>query len=508
MIRAVVFDLGDTLIRQVSDEAESLDNLELTLMPGAEKCLQTLAPLYKLAILSNTETTTADQLQAACLKIEIGALPISYFTSVSLGVKKPHPSAFLAVSKHLQLPPGEMLMVGNNLLEDIAGALGVGMWTIHIATKAEDVPIKPDLRISRLSSLTPELINAIDKFSHLAIRRHASRFKMGEDYEDDIASGFGWPAAIPTEDEEAVQVVDADAKKLMQAATRLETRQDFRRIGGLWLRCAAAVLGESDTTGREYLDEESSKHHFPTISADSWEALSARSRAARAYRYGGYHFESDQGRQSAYIHYKTSARLFEEDQQFDEAGRSYYLALLSYARRYGEINEDFLTALQRTTKICVENRSEPYLRRMIIYYRQINAILKEMGNHSGFVRIRQERLEAERKLLCKPKAFHRYLLWTLWRYTTGYGQGITRWSTTVIVTLGLVFPAIYKLFDCFEQESTFLQAVLFSIGRLSGYQPLDLTLTFLGEIVVAAEGVTILLLVAALVTIIVGRTSE
>jgi putative hydrolase of the HAD superfamily len=84
--------------------------------------------------------------------------------SADLGIVKPHPDIFLAGAAGLDLPPEDILFVGDNARLDIAGAQGVGMRTAlitehlerayHFERPGEDrIDVTPDLTLARLTDL-------------------------------------------------------------------------------------------------------------------------------------------------------------------------------------------------------------------------------------------------------------------------------------------------------------------------------------------------------------------
>ena len=56
---------------------------------------------------------------------------LKYFDDVEITSDKGQ-AEFLALCEHQQCHPSELLMVGNSLKSDIAPALAVGAWAIHI----------------------------------------------------------------------------------------------------------------------------------------------------------------------------------------------------------------------------------------------------------------------------------------------------------------------------------------------------------------------------------------
>jgi HAD superfamily hydrolase (TIGR01509 family) len=110
---------------------------------------------YRLGLLSNT--WWAAQWHDA----DLAAQGLTYlldevlYTS-DLPHSKPHPSVFLKIASRLGVQPAECVMVGDNMLADISGALHVGMRAVW---KRNDRPwpkpkgVKPSATIERLADL-------------------------------------------------------------------------------------------------------------------------------------------------------------------------------------------------------------------------------------------------------------------------------------------------------------------------------------------------------------------
>lgn len=86
-------------------------------------------------------------------------LDVIVYTS-DLTHSKPHPEAFLAVTSRLAVAPAECVMVGDRLVDDVSGALGVGMRGIWKKTQypwPEPPEIKPSAIITNLAEIPPLL---------------------------------------------------------------------------------------------------------------------------------------------------------------------------------------------------------------------------------------------------------------------------------------------------------------------------------------------------------------
>lgn len=161
MLKAVVFDLGNTLIEQQVDRCRTLDKMNLRLLPGAVQILEALRSRLKLGVLSNTVQLTSYNVSLALKRLGIAHFFDCILTSVNVGTRKPNPEIFYSILNRLALRPEETLMVGNDIKWDIAGAKNIGMHTVFFSLKPQDWKQKkasgviPDYEISALLDLVP-----------------------------------------------------------------------------------------------------------------------------------------------------------------------------------------------------------------------------------------------------------------------------------------------------------------------------------------------------------------
>jgi putative hydrolase of the HAD superfamily len=133
-----------------------------TVFPDARETLQLLRKSgYQLGLLSNTwwaaEWHNAD-LAAHGLDELIDEI---VYTS-DLPHSKPHPSVFLEVAGRLDVTVDACVMVGDRMIDDIGGALGVGMravWKENTSPWPKPAHITPTATIANLAEL-PRLLRA------------------------------------------------------------------------------------------------------------------------------------------------------------------------------------------------------------------------------------------------------------------------------------------------------------------------------------------------------------
>jgi len=131
LIRAVFFDLGDTLVAEESATGKHLWESTLTKLPHLDEVLKELKrKSFKLGIITNTVTSREEHVRLALRKIDIEKYFDVILTSVDVGHEKPDERIFLTALRKLRIKPKEAVMVGNRISVDIVGGNRMGMKTI------------------------------------------------------------------------------------------------------------------------------------------------------------------------------------------------------------------------------------------------------------------------------------------------------------------------------------------------------------------------------------------
>ncbi len=131
MIRAVFFDLGDTLIVEEAAGGKHLWEAALQKLPHLDEVLTELKRRsLKLGIITNTITSREEHVRMALRKIDIEKYFSIVITSVDVGHEKPDERIFMTALRALKVKPHEAVMVGNRIGADIVGGNRMGMKTI------------------------------------------------------------------------------------------------------------------------------------------------------------------------------------------------------------------------------------------------------------------------------------------------------------------------------------------------------------------------------------------
>ncbi len=115
-------------------------------VPGAVATLEELSARgYRIGLLSNTWWAATWHNRDLAVHGLAGLFDDIVYTS-DLPHSKPHPFVFREVAKRLDVEPSACVMVGDQMVADISGALAVGMRAVWIANEG---------RFSRASGVTP-----------------------------------------------------------------------------------------------------------------------------------------------------------------------------------------------------------------------------------------------------------------------------------------------------------------------------------------------------------------
>ena len=98
---------------------------------GLKEFLTRLSKKYRLALLSNYPLP--DAIRLSLVKFGVDQLFDPIIISGDLGIIKPHRMIFEKLLAELNLPPEQVLFVGDDLVADIVGASAAGMPSIQIA---------------------------------------------------------------------------------------------------------------------------------------------------------------------------------------------------------------------------------------------------------------------------------------------------------------------------------------------------------------------------------------
>jgi len=166
-IKAILFDLGDTLIAEI-DGPTNVDTTEYEVLIGVVEALGRLKGRYRLAIVSNTFSWGDRDVSKALSRKGLTEYFDAIITSVDAGSRKPDNRIYLKALDLLDCAPGEAIMVGDRVDTDIAGANKIGItsilcrWNDRYPVEVESEESLPDYIIGSIDEL-PALVEFLDK---------------------------------------------------------------------------------------------------------------------------------------------------------------------------------------------------------------------------------------------------------------------------------------------------------------------------------------------------------
>lgn len=139
MIKTVIFDWGDTLMRDYPEQAGPMVTWpHVEAVPGAEEALTALAAAgLRLAVASNAGASDADLMGQALARVGLRRFFAHLWTSKELGASKPAPEFFREAARRAGTVPSQCVMVGNDYAKDIIGAKAAGLHTVWLAAGSD-----------------------------------------------------------------------------------------------------------------------------------------------------------------------------------------------------------------------------------------------------------------------------------------------------------------------------------------------------------------------------------
>lgn len=501
MLKAILFDLGNTLIEQKIDSSRRLDQMDLRLFPHVKETLEFLHKRYRIGMLTNTTQTNSKHVAKALSTLNIRDCFDCITTSVDERVSKPDPRIFRSALRQLSVEAKDCLMVGNSKDHDIEPAKHLGMKTAFFVSELD--PTYIDAQFSSFADL-PRLINDLERHSGSHISQIEAEANLGlKEHRWDEASANFLKIAHFYKDEGRFE--DA-ANFFMQAAVAWERTEDWRGLGYLWVQCASALENRDLGPVTDLYDQvEASKHFFPTLDAYAWDRFSYHEKIGRAYRNAGYHLEKAGANQSAYIQYRKAGDAFSKCEQFDEASRSYFFCLSSFVDRHGESDPQLLRLLETTNEKLIED-DPAYLKRAQLYYRGLAGKLIAKGNFEQADEFFCKEHEISRKIAKRDRRYVKWFIYSAWNITAKYGTSFWRWTAWAIALFLVGFPMIFRFSRTLEwmehgRFPRWLDYVFFSIMTVTTAGDSSFSPTYAAKWIILIESIVGFLMLGSLLTL-------
>ncbi len=132
MIRALIFDWGDTIMRDFPMKKSPMYQWkQVEWVPGAKEALEVLHNKFIMVIATNAMQSSTLDMMKALKRIGADKYFRHFFSSKELGFNKPDKRFFLSIANRIHATPDECAMIGNSYEKDIEGAKRSGMFTVY-----------------------------------------------------------------------------------------------------------------------------------------------------------------------------------------------------------------------------------------------------------------------------------------------------------------------------------------------------------------------------------------
>jgi len=182
-IEVIAFDWGGTLMRGSGPQDRPMvewDQVEA--VEGTAEILSALYGRFRLVVCTNAEISTAEQVRAALNRVGLGEYIETVFTPQELeNARKPEKGFFHAVERALGVRSGAVLMVGDDPVGDVGGAVLAGWRAVWFNPQRMAAPaLQPlgDAEVTRLEELARVLQNrrlpGVDQARLWLLEQHAT----------------------------------------------------------------------------------------------------------------------------------------------------------------------------------------------------------------------------------------------------------------------------------------------------------------------------------------------
>ncbi|MCX6231477.1 MAG: HAD family hydrolase [Bacteroidetes bacterium] len=156
MIKAIIFDWGDTVMRDFPELKTPMFSWEkVEYIPDVEQALEILMNKYILVIATNAGQSDTNAMIKALKRVAADKYFSYFFSSKDLGFEKPDIRFFTSIALTIEIKPEDCIMIGNLYEKDICGAKDAGMYTILYDEKSvENAFPKADRIIHSMKTLT------------------------------------------------------------------------------------------------------------------------------------------------------------------------------------------------------------------------------------------------------------------------------------------------------------------------------------------------------------------
>ena len=141
MIRHILFDWGGTLMEVIPGfEGPMCQWPAVKAVPGARRCLASLSRRVMCHVATNAADSNESDIRKALERADLDRYLTHIFCYRAIGHKKPGQAYFDTVIDRLGCQPGDVVLIGDSLEQDVLGAMRSGLGAIWFNRSGEKAP--------------------------------------------------------------------------------------------------------------------------------------------------------------------------------------------------------------------------------------------------------------------------------------------------------------------------------------------------------------------------------
>jgi FMN phosphatase YigB (HAD superfamily) len=162
-ISTIIFDWGDTIMRDFKAPGPMKNWDYVETIPGASEMLEKLNTKFTCCIATSAEHSDTGDMIAALKRAAIDKYFHCFFSSADLGAMKPDQEFFRAIPKKMKIDARHCMAVGNLYRKDVVPAKAAGLTTVFFNEMSEGGNFPDaDYVINHLSELA-DILEKIEK---------------------------------------------------------------------------------------------------------------------------------------------------------------------------------------------------------------------------------------------------------------------------------------------------------------------------------------------------------
>lgn len=159
VIKALIFDWGDTIMRDFKLDGSMWQWEKVAWIDGAQNSMELLSKKYICVIATSASHSNTSDMKLALQRVGANVYFHHFFSQKELGYQKPDVRFFEEILRQLNFSATECVMIGNSYEMDIVGAKLTGMTTILFNENNTINPFESaDYVITNMNELTNILL--------------------------------------------------------------------------------------------------------------------------------------------------------------------------------------------------------------------------------------------------------------------------------------------------------------------------------------------------------------